>query len=80
MSRGGRFKTSEPFERDHFLGTIDGGSIDRGVQDVDRPVVGQLVHRKRDAVLAAVGERKPRRVAHRRGRPVKKLGGESQRA
>src|SRR5690348_3519986 len=73
-------KLREPPKGGDLLRAIDLRAIERMAHDVDRLVVRFAIDRERRAVLAAVRERKARRVLIARPRAVDQLGGERERA
>src|SRR4029079_3753562 len=73
------FKARQPLTRLHLLRAIDRRAIDGVAEHLDRLVVGEPVDRKRDAVLAAVREGKPGRVAERRDGSMQQFRGQRQR-
>src|SRR5205823_11064678 len=70
----------KPSERTHLLASRDIRLIERAMQDLDRLVIGFPIDRVRRAILAAMGERKARRILPTGADAVDQLGCQCERA
>ena len=70
----------QALDRGEFLGLTEFGFLHGGLQDGDGAIIDRQRHRVGVAVLAAMGDRKPRWIAEAVGRAMDHLGDLGQRA